>query len=380
MAAPPPHRRALLEIVGWTLLFVCLIDVAVNLSFRMPADPKQRPGALASYFEYGRSVEAKLRRSVGADGAHASDLAVAGWLDGECGRPIRGERGRTTIAFYGMSFSNDVGAALAKLDATVHPVFFAGPAAPPNHSLACFRRQQAHAAQTRDDESSVQVMGILASSVQGLLSMTGATTGFEAPAPFTYPRYRIGANGDLDEHQPLVHTLHDWRRITGDPAAWRAFRQQLIANDAFFDPLTFDENVIDRSSLARVLRRGYAQQRTRKLADSVLGAQGYRENSEASHLLKAVVLDFAKRSRAQGKRPIVLLLQDGSSADALHRLLAPLLSAQGVEYVSTHAVAPTSDRANFIPDGHFTPEANWRIAGELQKVLAAGSPPSNAKP
>jgi hypothetical protein len=63
-------------------------------------------------------------------------------------------------------------------------------------------------------------------------------------------------------------------------------------------------------------------------------------------------------------------LHDGSSGDALFRLLSPLLVAQAVDYVSTHEVAPTGNPANFVGDGHFTPQANLRIAEELRKVLA----------
>jgi hypothetical protein len=368
--APAGHGRAVLQIVAWTFAFVALIDLAVNLAFPLPPDPKQRPGTLANYFDYGRSVEGKLRRTLGPDDAHASDVSVAGWLDRECGRPIAGESGRTTIAFYGMSFSNDVGDALAKIDPTVRPAFFAGPAAPPSHSLACFRMQQAHSAMAQDDHSSVQVLGILASSVKGLLSMTGATTGFEAPAPFTYPRYRVAADGQLQEKQPLVRSSEDWRRTLADPVRWRAFRQQLAANDAFYDPLLFEQNWYDRSSLLRMMRRGYAQQHTRALANGVLGPDGYSERMETSRLLGAVALDFARRARAAGKRPIVLLLHDGSSGDALFRLLSPLLVAEAVDYVSTHEVAPTGNPANFVGDGHFTPLANRRIADELRKVLA----------
>jgi hypothetical protein len=33
-------------------------------------------------------------------------------------------------------------------------------------------------------------------------------------------------------------------------------------------------------------------------------------------------------------------------------------------------VAPTGNPANFVGDGHFTPQANLRIAEELRKVLA----------
>jgi hypothetical protein len=373
--ATAAHGRAVLQIVGWAIAFVALIDLAVNLAFPLPPDPRQRPGMLANYFDYGRSVEGKLRRTLGPDDVHASDVSVAGWLDRECGRAIASESGRTTIAFYGMSFSNDVGEALAKMDPAVEPAFFAGPSAPPSHSLACFRMQQAHAAAAHDDHSSVQVLGILASSVKGLLSMTGATTGFEAPAPFTYPRYRVAADGRLQEEQPLVRSTDDWRRTLADPVRWRAFRRQLTAGDAFYDPLLFEQNWYDRSSLLRMMRRGYAQQHTRALANAVLGPDGYSERMETARLLGAVALDFARRSRAAGKRPVVLLLHDGNSGDALFRLLSPLLAAEAVDHVSTHEVAPTSNPANFVGDGHFTPEANRRIAAELRKVLARSRPP-----
>ncbi|UUX96833.1 hypothetical protein [Aquabacterium sp. J223] len=366
----PAHRRAVLQVVAWTLLFAALIDVAINLAFRVPADPRQKPGTLANYFEYGRSVEAKLRRSLGPDDERAADIAVAGWIDRDCTRAVKGEPGRTTIAFYGMSFSNQVGDALAELDPSVHTVYFAGPSAPPNHSMGCFHLRQAKAGDAGDDPASVQVLGVLASSVKGLLSMTGATTGFEGPAPFTYPRYRLDDQGRLQATQPLVRSTADWREVMADPQRWGAFKQQLAQHDRFYDPLLFDAGVGDRSAIVRMLRRAWAQHSSRDLADSVLGPDGFSADPEIGPVLQALVLDFAQRSRAAGKRPVVLLLHDGQSGDALHRLLSPVLTAHGVDHVSTHEVAPTSDRANFIGDGHFTPLANLRIAAELRKQLA----------
>ena len=364
-----PRLVALLQTLFWTLLFVLIADVTINLTLSMPKDPKVKPEGLTNYFDYGRSVEGKLRHSLGTSDENASPLSAAGWLDRDCQRSIAEVPQHRVISFFGMSFSNDVAIALQALDRTFTPVLFAGPAAPPNHSYRCFLLQQNYAEHNGRDGSEIQVLGLLASSVKGLLSMTGATTGFEGAAPFTYPRYEIDASGSLQETLPLIGSADDWRKSLVNPALRQALLAQLSKKDIFFDPILFNASWADSSAILRMLRRGYAQSRSRDLAESVMGANGYLERPEVGPVLKAIVLDYAARSRAAGKRPVVLLLQDGQSGNALFRLLSGTLEKDAVEYVSTHSIAPTSDSSNFIGDGHFTAAANKRIAEKLHDLL-----------
>ena len=57
----------------------------------------------------------------------------------------------------------------------------------------------------------VQILGVLASSLPRMLSLSGITTSFEAPMPFTFPRYRLGPGGELVAEQPLITSPEELR-------------------------------------------------------------------------------------------------------------------------------------------------------------------------
>src|SRR5260370_19374513 len=77
-------RRRVFGVLSWTLAASILIDVAVGFAFRLPADPRSAGSALQNYFNYGRSIEGKLRRLVGKTPDGDAPIVRAGWLPGEC--------------------------------------------------------------------------------------------------------------------------------------------------------------------------------------------------------------------------------------------------------------------------------------------------------
>ena len=355
--------RAVVETCLWTLAALAVLDVATQRAFPMPADANQPPGTLARYFDYGRSIEGKLARLVGPTDAHSAPIVVAGWIDRECRHtPPPPLPGRSGVTIYGMSFSAHIAGQLEQLAPTLAISSYAGPAAPPNHSYACFLSVNA----AGDDPNGIQIFGVLASSIPRLLTLGGLTTSFEAPAPFSYPRYRLVA-GRLIAEQPVVRSPEDLR----EPARMASYRDQLAADDAFYDPWQMSQSWADDSVVLRMLRRGYAQaelaRRTKRLVND---GSDYVDSHDIGPTLTAMLMQFAATSRAQGKLPIVILFQDrGSGADSLYRLVGPALMDAGVPVVSTHAIAPVTDPKNFVSDGHFTPAADRLIAEQTLQII-----------
>jgi hypothetical protein len=355
--------RAVIETCLWTLAVLAVLDMAVQRVFPMPAETNKPPGKLAQYFDYGRSIDGKLARLVGPTDARSAPIVVAGWIDRECRHtPPPPPPGRIGVTVYGMSFSDHIAKELEQLDPTLAISTYGGPAAPANHSYACFQSVNA----TGADPNPIQIFGVLASSVARLLTLGGLTTSFEAPAPFTYPRYRLIA-GRLVAEQPLVRSPQDLR----EPATMASYRAQLAADDAFFDPWQMSQSWADHSVVLCMLRRGYAQaelaRRTRRLVND---GKDYVDSPDVGPTLTAILLQFASTARAQGKLPIVVLFQDrGSGTDSLYRLLGTALVDGGVPVVSSHGIAPVSDPKNFIPDGHFTPAVDRLIAEQALQVI-----------
>ncbi len=358
--------RAVLVTGGWALLALAVIDAAVQIVFPMPSDARKRPSSIAQYFHYGLSTDAKLAQMLGPTDALSTPVTVAGWIDRECRSasppPVRDQLG---ITFYGMSFTGHVAAQLRKIDPGLAVSTYGGPGAPLNHSYACFRSVTANA----KDGNQVQVIGVLASAVAQMLTIGGLTTSFESPAPFTYPRYHL--DGDrLTSVEPLVRSPADLR----DPEKMAAYRAQMAQEDVFFDPLLMNASPLDHSITVALVRRAYAQAEARKVIRNLVGdGKSFSDNADIGPVMRAMLLDFARTVRSQGKVPMVLLLQDqGTGTDSLYRMLGPTLERAGVPLVSTHEIAPVTDPRNFLPDGHFTPAVDHKIArAMLAKVREA---------
>jgi hypothetical protein len=345
------------------------IEVAVNVLFRYPSEPRTTPpGFLTRYFDYGRSIEGKLTRMVGPDDKSSDEVALAGWLDPETWNklPAAPEKpGEVLIADYGMSFSFDVGRSLQAINPRYTLRCIGGPSAPASHSYAAFMLDR-----TRH-KSQIAMLGLLASSVRGLVTLTGQTWAFESPYPYTYPRYRVTADGKLDGVWPIITSMQGLRDALNQPEKWDAYVQQLRENDDYYEPFLFHHNALDNSATVRLLRRGWAQRENQAVLDSIHDRHGFNVNSPAIPILRAIVTQFAETARTDGRLPVVLLLNDQGYADHLYQALEPTLREGDIPYVSTHEVAPATDLTNFVPDGHFTDAAYHRIAELLEKLIQA---------
>ena len=366
-------RRRAVAITGlWTLLGLGAMDTALQVAFRMPADARQQPGSMAQYFHYGTSIEGKLKRMVAASDDVATPVVLAGWIDKDCVQaPPPPAKGALGITLYGSSFTQHVAGQLKQIDPALAVAQYAGPGAPLNHSYACFQKLAA----AGTDQNSVQIIGVLASSVSRMATLGGLTTSFEVPTPFTYPRYYI-QNGKLVGIEPVVRAPADLR----DAGKMARYREQLAQHDAFYDPLLYNANVLDHSLTLKLFRRAFAQAEDRRIsAEMFSGEPGFVENPQVAPVMRAMLLDFAQKTRSKGKVPVVILFQDrGTGADTLYRMLGPALEQAGVPLVSSHTIASVDDPRNFIADGHFTPEVDRKIAeavlAEARKAMAARGP------
>jgi hypothetical protein len=355
---------SILKTGAYTILSLCAIDVAINVLFRYPTDPQNvNPGSLNLYFDYGRSLEGKVFRQLGKSDALSAPIAQAGWLDNQLGKgePVRPKHD-LRVAIYGMSFSNYVGEALQKLDPKITTRLIAGPYAPPNHSFAAYQRDRSQ------HHTKVVIFAILASSVQGLDSMTGTTLGGEVPAPYTFPQYDL-VDGKLKAVNPKIQSLAQLRAARENPQQWRKFVSQLGERDRFYDPLTFHHNLIDQSAILRMARRSWAKKHREQIIQSIHTPAGFNPQWKQLPVLRRMVEDFAAEAKQDGAVPLVLLIQDRGYDDHLYRVLQPTLGRSGVAYVSTHEMAGTGNPQNFVGDGHFTAAANQRIAAAVLAVI-----------
>lgn len=367
--------RKVVVISLWILFFLVGFDISMNFLFPYPSNPQvTSPGQLNVYFEYGRSIEGKLSRMVGSTNESSSPIAQAGWLDLELWKTYNAPVSRSStedllVAIYGMSFSNDVGGAMKEMDSRIGLRLIAGPAAPPNYSFAAYTLDRGR------HQADVVILGLLASSLKALRTMNGMTWQFESPAPYTYPRYFV-EEGKLKAIWPKITSLSQLRTALQDKQQWDAFVTQIRENDQFYNSFLFHRNFFDNSVLVRLTRRAWAQRHQMTVTNQIHDSGGFNAESEIP-VLQGIVTEFAATAKADGKMPIVLLLNDRGYEDHLFQALKPTLENASIPYLSTHNIAPATDIRNFVSDGHFTKSANKSIAEALLKLIKLHLEPRN---
>jgi hypothetical protein len=347
------------------LLCLACMDAAVNLLFPYPTDPQAIPSSLERYFEYGRSVEGKLPRIVGPADESTAPIAFAGWLqpeDWEVQPSKPADEGGILIAVYGMSFAADLGDAVCARDDRFTMRFIGGPAAPPSFAYAAYELDRDR------HEGKVAILGILASSVRGMQTLTGMTWNFEQPFPFTYPLYSV-SGGALEAEWPEIQSLPELRAALEDPSQWNRFVNQLAESDAYYSPLLFEESVLDRSAIVRMLRRAWAQRRNLRIVHSIHGPDGFNLSAPFVPVLNTMMVKFANTCKDDGVIPIVYLVNDRGYSDHLYELLEPVLVEHGIAFISSHESVDPDNPASFVDDGHFTEAANERLGEACHTLL-----------
>jgi hypothetical protein len=358
-------RRHILRIGLWTIGALFLIDITVGFAFRLPSGSQRPPSTLQRYFDYGRSIEGKLRREVGPTPEQDALIVRAGWLANECDIDTSTPADKLAFDIYGMSFSNQIADQMVRLDPGLASQEFGGPSAPPNHSYACFVRR----VDGKRKRAPIQILGILAGTISRMETISGLTTSFEVPEPFTYPRYSLASNERPIEYSSSIATRDDLRAALANPMKWHAFLDELAAHDYFYAPLVFNADIFDHSVLARMIRRSWGQRVLRVRTTALRATDGYSGAPDIVPLLRSMLIDFANRARTAGERPIVILIEDRAYVGALSAIAAPALRANHIDFINTSEIVSYTDSNNFLADGHFIPAANDKIARAMLDLL-----------
>lgn len=357
-----------IKVLASMLAALAILDVGLGKLFQMPADPLVPPSTAQRFFNYGRSVESKLRQIVGTDDSRSGPIVLAGWIDRECNRTVTTAAGKIGVSIFGNSFSAQLADQLSR-DQSLSIAGYGGPGAPPNHSYACFIRES----DSGGDRQPVQIIGVTSSSLPRMESIWGVTTSFELPQPFTFPRYHLSSGGELVEYYPSVRSVSDLRRVLSDAVLWKAWLSELSAEDHFYDRFLIDGDFFDMSALGRMIRRGFGQDNFRRRSEELRGSDGKIIAPDIVNVLPVLISGFAKRVRDRGAQPIVVLFEEYGSGGVLQRILSRTLSHGGIDYVSSMSIAPADDRRNFLADGHFKPEVNQKLARAVISLIQTSS-------
>ena len=348
------------------LLWLIAIDLVAGFFVNTPygRDP-MRAGQLTRYFDYGRSIEGKVRAMVGPEGTPPPPLVQAGWIESPADQPVRPGKGQNLlVAVYGMSFAVNIAKHMQDEDKRVALRLAGGPGSTLSHSYAMYNADRGR------HEADVVVLGILASSLPALMTISHMTWNFEEPSPHFYPRFSV-VDGKLSRYSPSLSTLAQLQAAVRDESRWRAVVAELSSHDAFYDPLVFRPWSLDESVLVRLARRGWGQSRKRASIERFHNTAGFTNELGLLEVTRALVTDFITQVRSDGKLPVVLAINDRGYSDHLHRVLAPIVAGSEAVYLSTHELAPASDVGNFLKDGHIIPAKDQLIANKLAELINA---------
>lgn len=355
--------RQLLLVVAATAGVLVLMDFGINVLLPMPADPRQEPSRLQRYFDYGRSTEGKVRYLIRETDAASGPIATAGWVTDSHGQPSEPAMpGGRLFAVYGQSMSQRVADAVAAQDKTVTVRKLGGPGAPLGHTYELFRRDRDR------HRADVVALGVVASGLRMLTSMTTMGWAFEVPAPYTYPRWILDG-GKLMPVQPVVQSLAELRQALKEPAQWQRFVDQLRAYDLSYSPTLFEGGPSDLSATLRAAKRGFGQRHQDILTDRYRDAEGFRDTDGILSVARAILTQFAAEARADGAIPVVILFHDRGYGDELFRAVSRTLVENKVPFVSTHEIAPASEASSFVPDGHFRREFDVLFAKRMLELV-----------
>ncbi|QGN56142.1 hypothetical protein [Novosphingobium sp. Gsoil 351] len=355
--------RPLLGIIAWASVGLAAIDTFIGLAFPYPDDPKTMPSRLQSFFEYGRSAEGSLQRRTRADRSQTAPITLSGWYQPLIASQPSGAAGKPAVTIYGGSHSVRLAHALVRVTDDLTWRSVAAPGASSNWSYGAFLRDK----DGRKGSVAV-VLTFNTNLLPAITSFSPTMWNNDNPMPYTGDRFVV-RDGELKVIHPPYDSFEEYQRTLTNPAAWSRAVDFFARNDPLFDSISFRSNLLDHSALARLARRAYNTDRHKKIEHAVLDPVKFNEDSEAVQLARAIILKFAADVRAEGRIPIVFLVNDLGYSDVLFRAVEPALRASNVPYISSHQFISPNDVNGYLPDGHFTDANDDRLGKALDDLV-----------
>lgn len=364
---PANPTRKLITIVLWTVFYLTMIDIVVNLIFSYPVDSQNiNPSRFQMYFEYGRSVEGKFARMIKHTDNETAPIVFHGWLGSKKYRSLPDKpknKNQTLIAVYGMSHTKLLGEAISKYNKKYIIRDVTAPGATPNWSFAAYQLDK------NRHQAKVVILGIMTDSVAYVTATSGATAYFDMSYPYTFPRYFI-ANNQLRPIFPPFYSVESYRDYFYNNSQWSKYRDWLHKYDKYYDSMLFRSSILDKSCIIRILRRAYAETIKRRVISNVYNETGFNMKSEEVIIVRKIVREFAKSAREKHTLPIIYIINNQDRGDHLFNALKPILESNKIPYLSTHIICPPDNPRLFLRvNSHFIPSKDMELAQEIIKII-----------
>ena len=341
-------------IACWLLVIEILLQIVVRLPESISKHPRR-------FFSYGATVETKLRQKFAQGEISKRSILRAGWIS-----PVIREshREQYDVAFYGMSFTNQIADVMREVRSDLNILSIAGPGTPLSHSFEC------HAMGSAEANPKHAIIGV--TGVWKLVSMTSDSLGNAGVQPCTFPRFKL-KDGELLKFSPALNSFEELENALQQSTTWNQHIQLLAQHDYFYNPLLYNANVLEKSILGRITLHGFREQRSNRLRSQIHNARGFTNHPvtrECAAIARRLLVEFQANARRRGQHAIVLLLHKKGYDDHLYRLLGATLEEHQIDFVSTHSIFSSNEPSNFGSDHfHFTKENNLAIADEILRLI-----------
>ncbi len=358
-------RRVLVSGV-WLLIWLALIDLGLWVVTNNFA--RGIPQSLERYLSYGHSQQSKLQDITGTKEGEATSVALAGWLDTKPHtKPAAANA--LCLSVYGMSFSEHLGELLQEQGARPGETPIAlrmasGPAAPPNWTYAAALQDRGHG-----ECEDVVVWTILSSSIKGMDALSSQTWQFDQPFPFTYPKYVLNEAGDLSQIDPKIQTVAEMQEALQSPESMTNWTTQMAADDAYYHPALYGLRALDASTLFGFARRGFSRSWLEEQTKVRVANDAALRDSRILARLEAMAKNFTAVVRAEGKLPVILLIQARNEPTDVGAMLCE--RDANLPLFSTRVVVDPHNTSAYQPDGHFHSAPRRAIAAAFAEHLQA---------
>jgi hypothetical protein len=356
-----------MHVVVWVFIGLVVIDIVINILFAYPSNPKViDPPRLPLYFEYGRSVEGHLSLITRADRSQTAPITLSGWYDPLEVEEFPSKSQDKIVSFYGFSHAVRLGHALRRVSDRFVPRIVGAPAATSNWAYGAYLRDRGAR------KSSAVVLAFMSANLPMITTMSPMTWNVGLPMPYTADRFFLDGSQLRVVHPPYT-SFEQYVDTFYDPIKWSSALTVFAKNDSMYSSFLMRENILDHSSLVRLVRRAYGQRLVRNERRSVLDEAGYQPDSEQVRVAQKIIHEFAMRARSDGQIPVIFLVNNFGYSDYLFEALRPILLADRIPYLSSHTIVPPDDPRGYLPDSHFTDEVDDKLADALVNLLVENS-------
>ncbi len=347
----------------WVLVGLIAIDLLIDFLLAYPSDPKvTAPSQLRAYFEYGRSIEGQLSRMTRADRSQTAPITLVGWYDPLDIKEFSSKPQDSIVTIYGMSHAVRLGVALGRTSDQFTPRIVGAPTASSNWAYGAYLRDRG------GGKSRAIVLTFMSQNFAMITTLSAMTWTLDSPMPYTADRFYLDGNR-LQVIHPPYKSFEQYVDAFYDPIKWSAARSFFAENDFMYNSFVVRANILDHSSLFRLVRRAYGQRFLRSKREAALDRSGFQPDSEQVKVAHAIIHEFAIQARSDGMIPVIFLVNNLGYSDHLFRALGQILNLENIPYLSSHSIVSPSDPRGYLPDSHFTDEVDDKLAKALVELI-----------